>query len=283
MKRSLTLLLSLMAVLGGGACATSVATLDDDAGVPLPDAGKDVGTPTDAGVVDTGTTDDGISPPPDSGADAAPLEAGAGVAVLKINEVNPNVTGGLDLIELRVVTGGSTQGITVEQDITTKVVLATLPAITVATGDFIVVHDNPVAGVTDETSTKGSCANAACYAGAWDVRGGATALTYSGRVVVVRAPNSAIMDGVAFYRKGSTSPAGFHTELTALQTAGQWLPANCGGVACSLNALAEAISADWAACGTAPAGASVARKANVDTDTLIDWAVGPSSFGATNP
>ncbi|HEX7604117.1 MAG TPA: hypothetical protein VF316_21010 [Polyangiaceae bacterium] len=280
--KSLTSCLAVIAVLGSAACATSVVNLDDDGGVPLLDAGKDVGV-QDTGVIDTGTQDDGSAPPPDSGVDAPNPDAGAGVAILQVNEVNPNITGSLDLIELRVTSGGSTLGITVEQDITTKVVLATLPAITVATGDFIVVHDNPAVAITNETTTKATCVAAACYAGAWDVRGGATALTYSGRLVVVRAPNSTIMDGVAFYKKGSTSPAAFHTEVTALQTANEWLPADCGGVACSTNALAEAISADWAACAVTAGGVSVARKGNADTNKAADWVVGPSSFGATNP
>ena len=279
MKRSLLLSFSALAVLA--ACATSVVNVDDDAGAPIPDGGIDVDV-KDTGVVDTGPTDDVVIPP-DAGVDASKLDAGAGVAILAINEVNPNITGSLDLIELRVLSGGATLGITVEQDITTKVVLATLPAITVATGDFIVVHDNPAAGVTNETTTKATCANAACYAGAWDVRGGVTALTYSGRVVVVRAPNAAIMDGVAFYKKGAVSPATFFTQVTALQTASMWLPTDCGGVACSTNVLAEGISADWAACAVTAAGASVARKANADTDKAADWLVGPSSFGATNP
>lgn len=283
MKRSFTFALLSFAALGvaAQACATSVVNEENDGGVPVPDAGKDVSV-QDTGVVDTGPPNDVLAPP-DAGVDASKLDAGAGVAILQINEVNPNITGSLDLIELRVLSAGATLGITVEQDITTKVVLATLPAITVAAGDLIVVHDNPVVGVTNETTTKATCVNAACYAGAWDVRGGATALTYSGRVVVVRAPNAAIMDGVAFYKKAAVSPATFFTQVTALQTASQWLPADCGGVACSTNVLAEGVSADWAGCAVTAAGASVARKANADTDKAVDWVVGASSFGATNP
>jgi hypothetical protein len=279
--KSLHSCLAVLTVVGAAACATSVAVVDD-AGIPVADAGKDVGI-QDTGVVDTGPQDDGTAPPPDSGTDSSKPDAGSGVAILQVNEINPNITGSLDLIELRVLSGGSTLGITVEQDITTKVVLATLPAITVATGDSIVVHDNPAVGVTNETTTKASCVDASCYAGAWDVRGGVTALTYSGRLVVVRAPNTTMMDGVAFYRKGSASPAAFHTEVTALQTANEWLPANCGGVACSTNVLAEGISADWAGCAATAGGVSVARKANADTHSAADWLVGPSSFGATNP
>lgn len=261
-------------------CATS-AVLDDDAGTPPVDSGgKDTSVNPDVGAPDSSVI-------VDAAADTTPVieagpDAGAGVAILKINEVNPNVTSSLDLIELRAAVGGSTAGITLEQDITSKVVLATLPAITVLAGDLIVVHLTPPAGVTNETSSKTSCANAACYTGAYDVAGGTTGITFSGRVLVVRAPNSTITDGVAFYRSGAVSPAGFPAELMALQTAGHWLPANCGGP-CNTVPLAEGISADWNGTGTAATGASVARKANADTDKAADWAVGTHSFGLTNP
>jgi hypothetical protein len=275
------------ALLSLAACATS-AVQDDDAGTPIPDTGT-----TDTGGQDTGVPD--ASKPdvvtPDAGADTgadvvvppdAGQDAGAGVAILKLNEVNPNITGSVDLIELRAATAGSTNGITVEQDITSKLVLATLPAITVQAGDLIVVHLTPPVGVVNETSSKTSCANAACYSGAWDVVGTTNGITYSGRVLVVRSPNSVILDGAAFYRAGSASPAGFPAELQALQAANQWLPANCGGP-CNTVPLAEGISADWNGVGTVATGASVARKANADTDKAADWLVGTSSFGASNP
>lgn len=253
--------------------------MEDDAG-PTTDAKSDVSVIPDAGTQDVGTVD---APADTGGPVEAGPDAGAGVAILKINEVNPNITSSLDLIELRAAVGGATAGITLEQDITTKVVLATLPAITVATGDLIVVHLTPPAGVTDETASKATCVNAACYAGAWDVRGGTTGITYSGRLLVVRAPNSTILDGVAFYRMGTTSPAGYPAELMALQGAGAWLPANCGGNPCNTVLLAESISADWNGTGTAATGASVARKGNADTDKAADWGVGVHSFGLTNP
>ena len=273
--------LALIAALPLIACAAPVA-VDDDSGTPPVDASVPEIAPRDTGTADTGGDMDAgadASPPP---MDASLPDVGAGVAVLQINEVNPNVTGSLDLVELRVVTAGSTAGITLEQDITSAVVLATLPAINVAQGDLIVVHLTPPSGVTNETSSKTSCANAACYPGAYDVRGAAVGITYSGRVLVVRAPNTTIEDGVSFYRQGSTSPGSFPGELMALQAAGHWLPANCGGP-CNTVMLAEGVSADWNGCGTTETGASAYRKGNADTNTKNDWAVGTQSFGAPNP
>lgn len=274
-------LLPFLVLLAG--CATSVS-VDEDSGTPIVEAGKDVSVLPDAGKPDTAVDVDASV---DAGVDASPpveagLDAGSGVAVLKLNEVNPNITGALDLIELRAATAGSTVGITVEQDITSKTILATLPAITVAVGDFIVVHLTPPVGVQNETSSKTSCANAACYPGAFDVAGSANGITYSGRVLVVRAPSSTILDGASFFRSSAVSPAGFSGELMALQTAGHWLPANCNGNPCNSVTLAEGVSADWNATGTVATGASIARKGNADTDKAADWIVGQNTFGATN-
>ncbi len=272
-------LLHVLCFAGVFSCATSAVQVEDDAG-PTTDAKSDVTAFPDADTQDAGAVDapTDAKPQVDSGPDA-----GAGVAILKINEVNPNITSSLDLIELRASVGGATAGITLEQDINTKVVLATLPAINVATGDLIVVHLTPPIAVTDETASKTTCINAACYTGAWDVRGGTTGITYSGRLLVLRAPNSTILDGVAFYRMGTASPGTYFGELMALQGAGAWLPANCGGNPCNTNLLAESISADWNGTGTTATGASVARKGNADTDKAADWGVGVHSFGVTNP
>ncbi len=280
------------------ACATSAVdpTVDDDSGIlPKVDSGKDAFVPfKDAAVADTNQPLDSSAADViaedsslaeggvDSGPDASIVDSGLS-AVVQINEVNPNINLQSDLVELYVVTSGDTKGITIEENITGKVVLATLPSIAVMTGDLIVVHLNPANGIKDESSTKTDCADAACYSGAWDVRGSLNGITYSGRVLLARDPNSNIQDGVAFFKKGSVSPALFHKDVTSLQAANQWLPADCGGFVCSTNALAEGISVDWNGSGTIPSSNSAARAANVDTNKAGDWAVGAQSFGASNP
>ncbi len=158
--------------------------------------------------------------------------------------------------------------------------LATLPALTVSKGDLIVVHLGATTATT-ETTTQTDCTDTSCYAGAWDVAGGTTGVTYSGRVLVVRGPNSTIQDGAAFYT--GTPPAAFSQNVMSLQSAGAWLPADCSGNPCNTNTLAETVSVVWTGCGTGASGSSVARKANADTNYAADWAVGSSSFGATNP
>ncbi len=217
----------------------------------------------------------------DSNANSASFSSFSSVATLQLNEINPNIGSSLDLVELLAVTSGNIGGITLEQDIGAKTVLATMPSLTVAKGDLVVVHLGATTATT-ETSTQSDCSDASCYPGAWDVKGGASGITYSGRVIVVRAPNNgSIQDTAAFYT--STPPSGFSTDVMSIQSAGQWLPADCSGNPCNTNTLAETVAVVWTGCGTSATGSSVARKANADTNFAADWAVGTSSFGSSNP
>jgi len=217
----------------------------------------------------------------DSNANSANFSSFSSVGTLQLNEINPNITSSLDLVELLAVTPGSISGITLEQDIASKTVLATMPNITVAKGDLVVVHLGSTAA-TSETSTQADCTDTSCYSGAWDVKGGTTGITYSGRVLVVRSPsNGPIQDTAAFYT--ATPPSGFSADVMSIQNAGLWLPADCSGNPCNTNLLAETVSVVWTGCGNTPSGNSVARKANADTNYATDWAVGTSSFGSTNP
>jgi hypothetical protein len=198
-----------------------------------------------------------------------------------LNEISPNISGAADLLELRVVSGGSLAGMRLEQQIATTTVLATLPSLTVATSDLIVVHLNPAIGVSTETLTKTTCSDAACYSGAWDVAGGITGITYSNQVLSIVTSNGTRMDAVPFARTISTTGA-FVGDLQTIQNAGLWLPANCGGSACSYASTptAIAISAVWDSVGTSPTGNSVHRSSTTDTNQASDWLVGAQAFGA---
>ncbi len=262
----------LASLLAAGACAVATSATNDSGVV---DAGDATTSDAPADVASESSAND-------AGSNDATTDASSSFAALQVNEVAPNVTSSEDLIELIATTGGSVLGITVEQDITTKVVFATLPDVIVAQGDLIVVHLNPPNGVATELTHQSDCTSPACYANAWDVAGGVTAITYSGRALLTRGPDAGIQDGVAFYRSGTASPATFFDQVEALEDAGQWSPSNCGGNPCSTNALAQGISFNWAGL-PATLVTTAARTGNKDTNTAGDWAVGPSSLGATNP
>ncbi len=216
------------------------------------------------------------------------------VAQMVFNEVSPNIASGHDLIELLVTAPGSTGGIKVFQKGSAIETLATLPEITVAMGDLIVIHLVPV-GTTgiapaSETTSKDELPSAtysANYDTAWDILGGTTPLSFSHRVLEIDAPAGAVIDAVPFvYSMVAQAPAAFPGVLQALQAAGLWLPADCGGALCTYASTptAVAVSVDYLGVGTTPAGKSVQRKPGMNTKQNTDWnSAAVSSFGAANP
>ncbi len=227
-------------------------------------------------------------------------------ATLVINEVDQNITGSQDLVELRVTGAGNMAGITLQQDFVSKTLLATLPQTIVAVDDLVVVHMTPAATVKSETTLKTDCADAACYTGAWDVAGlgvpgGTTVgITNSDRLLaLVSADGKTYLDVVAFTTKGK-SPSTFPGELQAAQAAGVWMPADCGsgdGTLCTFTTTpsAEDVSVLWTgvtAWGNDDMvkgpGKSVQRKnpagTLVQTQSAADWnAAAQQTWGAPNP
>jgi hypothetical protein len=219
----------------------------------------------------------------DSAATTASFTGYAQTASVVINEINPNIGSSKDLIELRVTSPGTIKDMTVGQAIGTPVTVATLPNITVAAGDLIVIHLGSTA-TTTETASKTECTDAVCYAGAWDVAGTTAGLTFSHRVIWVKSADSTLHDAVPFVLSTTTTPPGaFPTDLQAIQTASFWQPADCTGSPCTYttNPTAVAISVDWATVGTTAAGKSAARTGS--GKTAADWTIlSASTFGAAN-
>ncbi len=208
------------------------------------------------------------------------------LAGVVINEVDPNIGGSKDLVELLATSAGSLNGIKLVQDIATPVTLATLPNLTVAAGDLIVVHLNPAATVTNETATKADCTDAGCYAGAWDVVGGTTGITFSNRILRLINPDTTVADAVALVKANSTSPVTFPADLQVLQAAALWLPADCGGALCTYTSTPIAsdptVSVDWSTTSTTATGTSVQRKSGAQTKTAADWSATTQTFGLPN-
>lgn len=218
------------------------------------------------------------TPPP------PPEQSDTSWAVLLLNEVNANLPSG-DLIELYVVKGGSTAGITIRQDLANSVLLATLPDLSVVTGDRIVVHMNAPADVITETTATTACASAVCTV-AWDVIGNAVGITYSNRVILVRGPDGSIQDAVPFTRTGTAVPSSFATDVQSLQAMGLWLPSDCTGSPCALGTVPSVldISVNWDSLGATFVGMAVARSPNgLDNNTRQDWKLQASSWGLVNP
>ncbi|NUO47424.1 MAG: hypothetical protein HOV80_01065 [Polyangiaceae bacterium] len=214
-------------------------------------------------------------------------------ANLVINEINPNITGSTDLVELLVTGAGSTNGITLLQDGTNVETIATLPDVNVAAGDLIVIHITPAAATgaapSSELTSKTQFANAsfsANYDNAWDFHGGTTGLTNNNRVIRLEAPGGVVLDAVPFAITSGTPPAAFPGDLQALQAAGFWLPANCGGAPCDYVSTPTAIGVSvlYTGVGNSATTNSVQRKLGFDTMQASDWnAAAAQTWGQPNP
>ncbi|NTX62976.1 chitobiase/beta-hexosaminidase C-terminal domain-containing protein [Myxococcus sp. CA051A] len=214
-------------------------------------------------------------------------------ARLRITEVAPNMTGGRDLVELRVLQSGSVGGMTLLLD-GGPAPLATFPEVEVQAGDVIVMHLNPDlvqedAGPQSETLGRTEFPQAAFPANhdsAWDFHSGATvSLPTGNRVLRVRDAQGAVQDGLAVTVQSNTS-AGFLGELQTLQGQGQWSPTNCGGVPCTYSTLPTAwsVSVSWSSAFVSTGKQiTLGRVTSVDSNSASDWAVGTGTFGLVNP
>jgi hypothetical protein len=208
--------------------------------------------------------------------------------LLLLNEVNPNITGGLDLIELLATGTGDVFDFTIEQDNGgSATTVAVLPSIAVVPGDRILVHLGALASPwTTESAGPSECVDPACVASAWDVKGTAGGLAFNHRVLLLRRADTVVIDAVAFVRPDAGSPpATYPTAVQDIQAGGHWLPMTCGGADCTYESTPNVvdISADWTA-ATIRSGNSCRRVPDgVDVDSNADWSLGPSSWGLPNP
>jgi hypothetical protein len=216
------------------------------------------------------------------------------VAGLLINEISPAITGSHDLVELRVTSAGTINGVKLLQIGSATETLATLPNANVAAGDLIVIHlvGSTATGAAPASETTGKSQYAyamytANYDTAWDVLDGTTGLTNGNRVLELQTVTGTVLDAVPVVLSSSGSPpAAFPGVLQTLQANNLWLPVDCGGQPCTYvsTPTAIAISVDYLGVGTSATGNSVARKPGFNTRQKSDWnAAAAQSFGLPNP
>lgn len=214
-----------------------------------------------------------------------------------LSEVNVNVTGGADLVELAVTARGNLGGFELYQNPTAAsmntTLIARLPTVCADVGDIVVVHLNPtvpvgsvapfpeaVVGKTEfPQGTYG-----VNYDSAWDIFG-LSGVGYSSQVLVLKNPAGAVVDAAAFATGSAASaPAAFIPSLQFIQSLGRWTPADCGGQLCTTmtTPTAAEVSASWGGLGTAATGNSV-RRIDPAASSAMSWGVGASSFGLSNP
>ncbi len=217
-------------------------------------------------------------------------------AVLVINEVNANITTGCDLVELRVVTGGAVNGMTLRER---NITMATLPNATVAKNDVIVVHLNAdnaacnpaVAGVTETVSFTESTALTS-YPTAWDVYPLVSDGLVATNSVLSIHDNLAVMQDAVFLTNDIASVAA-HAGSTATtaelaRAAGQWIlpngttpPADFFATTTPVQFHSNAVG-DLNATAVDSLGISIQRTTSVDSNNLNGWGMVAATFGVIN-
>jgi hypothetical protein len=256
----------------GFRCAWNFKDTDGGMDGAVPDGSDQDGSVADGGSGDGGTvTDGGVK------------------AVLLINEINPNLTGG-DLVELKVVSGGTLNGIVLYELFAAQQALITFPDLAVQAGEVVVVHVGMLTPPANETNAtgKGGCTETFCYPDAWDLFGRTSGVSFSNRVIWIKNADATVEDAVPFLKSNLTGayPSAFPADLALIQAAGYWLPADCSGIPCTCtnvsDCTATTVAVDWKDCGNTAAGLSVQRKTTADTNTKHDWYTGTGTFGLPN-
>jgi Bacterial Ig-like domain len=224
-------------------------------------------------------------------------------AVVRINEVNANIAGGCDLIELRVIADGSMTGFKLFERTGAPGVAGagelslTFPSFSVHKNDLIVVHMNAGTAAaatvcnpnhaTEETTTVTDQASAAFpgnFDTAFDFWAIDTGLTATDNVFTLFDVTGTINDAVFISDDpaGPTAAAATETQAAVIGAAGQWspiLPAYIDTVF-RLNA-----ASDLNATGTTAAGTSIQRIDDTDNNDKADWTTGAGAaptWGALN-
>jgi hypothetical protein len=222
-------------------------------------------------------------------------------AVVRINEVNANITNptGCDLIELRVITGGSMTGARLqERNGGSGEMSLEFGSLQVATNDIIVVHLNATPGTAGNCNTGGSQNETAIdgqlaatftrnYDTAFDWFSPDTGLTSTDNVFTLFNRLDEMIDVVLVDdgMAGSNVAAASETAAAAAAAAQQWemvgggIPA--GGFVDDDFRLHAVLDSD--ATGTTNTGDTLHRVDNTDDDNKDDWAQGPHSWGVANP
>jgi hypothetical protein len=224
------------------------------------------------------------------------FEAGP-MAQVVINEFNANITspGNCDLIELRVVSGGSMNGFLLRERESQNLVV--FDGLSVATNDVIVVHMglpancNP-SGSGNETLGPAQLASAAHptnYDTAYDWYSTDTGLTNTDNVFTLYDDQGRVMDAVLTHRDDNEDTAANPSEIQAavVAAAGEWHMVGGGvppGGFVDADFRAHAVF-DLNSTGTTATGTSIQRNTNVDSNDKNGWSTGagdPPTWGLLN-
>ena len=226
------------------------------------------------------------------GASTADFAGYAVAALVRVDGVNAIITDGCDLVELRVVQGGSLDGQALLQRLQTLVVFE---GVKVQTDDLIVVHldgTDPICnptGAYDETLAPDELPawlNPQNFDGAYDWYATVDGVIATDNVLTVFRADGTIADAVLLSDgPDGTAAADSQTAAAKAAEAFEWLPVSgpipAGGY------LDDAFNANavQGLKGTSktPVGLSIQRLSDAGTNTAADWGLAESTWGAENP
>ncbi|MGN6104697.1 MAG: hypothetical protein ACTHU0_06315 [Kofleriaceae bacterium] len=218
---------------------------------------------------------------------ATPFPAFVTRAVVRFNELNANIVDGCNLLEMRVVSGGSMAGFTIMQR---ENVLFEVPELSVSTNELIVLHFKEVScnpgGSISETTSKSeqpSSMFGANYDSALDWYTGISTSSL-GNVLTIRDPAGQIVDALFVTNDPTATTTSSYTDASAALVGmmNQWSPALASytGATFHMHAVTE-----LDATGTTRTGTSIQRLDDTDDNDKGDWSTGPglpSTWGKLN-
>jgi hypothetical protein len=221
-------------------------------------------------------------------------------AVVRVNEVNANIAQGCDLIELRVVTGGSMTGFRLHSANVASD-LITFSNFSVSAGDIIVVHLDATdtancntGGATQEavtTLSQPALLFPGNYDTAFDWWSPTNGIAATANVITIYDAGGSIVDAALFVNTATNgSVAGSaETQAAAVAAAMQWEMVGGGVPPGGFVDLDFSMHAALSLSGTGPSatGDTIQRLDNTDDDNLADWntmtiTVQPQTWGALN-
>ncbi len=212
-------------------------------------------------------------------------------AAVRINELNANIANGCDLVELRVTSGGTMQGIRLRER--TVDVLSFGP-FNVQVNDVVVVHFNGGSatcnpgGATSETTGASQQPTASFpfnYDTAFDWHIPDAGITNTDNVLTLYAADGSIMDAVFVSDDPTgTAAADTETQAAAVALAGQWQLVGGGvppGGFVDDQFNANAVQ-DLNGTSVDRNGLTIQRTNNTDSNDVQHWGMATTTFGLPN-
>jgi hypothetical protein len=234
----------------------------------------------------------------DQAANTATFNGFLAPAQVRINEFNVNIADGCDLVEIRVIEGGSLENFKLRFRTGTQY---TFPAMVVAKNEYIIVHfdggddkcsnGNPTPA--DETQSVNEVpADAALnrnFATAYDVYTTSGNLSGASGVLDITDPTGAIVDALIYSDTGSIAGSSV-TAADVLAAAGQWVDAS-GTARTAYNdadfltdAITDVDNSTTEYNAESTNGTTIGRSDDTDSNNNVGWSDSiVESWGKNNP